>query len=203
MIEHIHWLGHGSFYIEGCPSIFINPWRVTQPSSLPADFILISDDHYHHFSPGDIAKLRGPNTRLIAHERAARELEDCLALRPWQSLTFGRLCVKGVPAYLLSKHGLKPASPSLGFILSLNFYDIYYAGLTSFIPEMASLRPDIAILPVNSDLAMSPAEAADAVRQMRPRWVFPSHWSLATRVDAYRFEREVGADAQVLLPALR
>ena len=57
MIDRIQWLGHGSFAVQGLPLIYINPWRITRDSP-PADIILISHDHYDHFSPADIEKLR-------------------------------------------------------------------------------------------------------------------------------------------------
>lgn len=61
MLEQIQWLGHGSFVIEGSPTIYINPWRLGQRSEA-ADIILISHAHYVHFSPADIAKISHPST---------------------------------------------------------------------------------------------------------------------------------------------
>jgi L-ascorbate metabolism protein UlaG (beta-lactamase superfamily) len=202
MIEQIQWLGHGSFAILSEPLIYINPWRVTQVTR-PADIILISHDHYEYCSQADITKLRGPKTQVIAHQSAAAQIENCTVLRPWQSIAAGRACIKGVPAYSL-RHG--STDDGLGFVISLNYFDIYYAGHSGVIPEMTSLRPDIAILPIDGNGTLTASEAAQVTSQMRPRWVIPCNWGFnasgTNRVDAQIFAREVGSAAQVVLPEL-
>lgn len=207
MIERIRWLGHGSFAIDGPPLIYINPWRVTRGEQ-PADIILVSHDHYDHFSIADIQKLRGPNTVLIGNDRVAQEIDNCVVLRPWQSHTFERACIKAVPAYSLTDPRHPESDGGLGFVISLNYYDIYYAGDTQAIPEMSCIHPDIAILPIDGKGTLTVSEAAEVVRQMRPRWVIPSNWGApsgsATWLEAQRFAGEVAADAEVvLLPAMQ
>lgn len=203
MINNIQWLGHGSFLIDGAPpSIYVNPWRVGRPSR-PADIILIGDHHYESCSPGDIARLRGEHTQIIATERAAREIGECTILRPWQSLTIGRTCVKAIPAYQPGR-GSATTADALGFVISVHFYDIYYAGSSGLTDEMKALKPDVAILPINSDSGMTAEEAAQAISLMQPRWAIPSHWNPASnRLEASRFERMVNSLApsvQVMLP---
>lgn len=202
MIEQLRWLGHGSFVIDGPPQIYINPWRVTR-NERKADIILISSDQYDHFSTADIEKLRGPETKIIGSERIAREIEGCIVLRPWQSLSIDRVCIKAVPAY--SPNGYRhPASEGgLGFVISMNFYDLYYAGDTQAIPDMACIHPDVAILPIDGNGTLTVAEAAEVTKQMRPKWVIPCNWGTigagATRLDAQRFVSEVENVAEVLL----
>jgi len=201
MIDQIRWLGHGSFAIDGPPLIYINPWRVTR-GDRPADIILISHDHYDHFSTADVEKLRCPDTLIIGNERIAQEVEGCRVLRPWQSLSIDRVCIKAVPAYSPNDFRHPLTDGGLGFIISLNFYDIYYAGDTQAIPEMACIHPDIAILPIDGNGTLSVTEAAQVAKQMRPRWVIPCNWgasSAATRLEAQMFQGEVAADSEVLL----
>lgn len=201
MIDRIRWLGHGSFAIDGPPLIYINPWRVAK-GDRPADIILISHDHYDHFSTADVEKLRCPDTLIIGNERIAREVEGCRVLRPWQSLSIDRVCIKAVPAYSPNDFRHPLTDGGLGFIISLNFYDIYYAGDTQAIPEMACIHPDIAILPIDGNGTLSVTEAAQVARQMRPRWVIPCNWgtfSGATWLEAQMFQNEVAKESEVLL----
>jgi L-ascorbate metabolism protein UlaG (beta-lactamase superfamily) len=202
MIDRIHWLGHGSFIIQGSPLIYINPWRVVR-SIQPADIILISHDHYDHCSLADIEKLRGPQTKIIANERAAREIDGCTVLRAWQSVTADRVCIKAVPAYSPNDWRHPVSDGGLGFVISMNLYDIYYAGDTQLIPEMASLRPDIAILPIDGHGTMNTEDAVQAVRQMRPRWVIPGNWGTgsegASRLDAMAFKRQAEPFTEVVI----
>lgn len=200
MIDQIQWLGHGSFAILGSPLIYINPWRVTRATH-PADVILLGHDHYEYCSPADIAKLRGPDTQVIGSDRVAQQIEGCQVLRPWQSISIGRACIKGIPAYSADKGS--PDSGSLGFVISINYFDIYYAGHTGVTPEMGTLHPDIAILPINGGDTLTASEAAQVTAQMQPKWVIPCNWGFSAsgtnRVDASIFAREVGSRAQVML----
>lgn len=203
MIDNIHWQGHGSFTIQGPPLIYINPWRVVR-SVFHADIILIGHDHYEHCSLADIDKLRGETTQIITNELVARQIEGCTVLRPWQSISFDRASIKAVPAYHPTDVRHPPDTGGLGFIISLNYYDIYYAGDTGAIDEMNKIRPDIAILPIDNNGTMSPEEAADVVRKMRPRWAIPSNWGTiaggASSADAQTFKKAVGDYAEVIIP---
>ena len=203
MIDRIRWLGHGSFVIQGPPLIYINPWRVVRDVFLP-DVILIGHDHYAHCSPADIQKLRSAATLVFANESVAQEIEGCAVLRPWQSITVDRARITGIPAYSPHDPRHPVSAGGLGFLISLNLYDIYYAGDTQKIPEMERIRPDIAILPIDGNGTLTIAEAVEVVQAMRPRWVFPSNWGgsgdTATPLDAQAFKTAVGLLAQVILP---
>ncbi len=200
MIERIEWLGHASFRIQGLPLIYIDPWRVTR-NAFHADIILVTHDHYDHCSPADVEKLRGPNTVVVTNHMAASVLGEVTVLRPWQVLNVDRASIKAVPAY--NSHHPKEFE-GLGFVISLDHYDIYYAGDTDLIPEMSMVRPDIAILPIGGRQTMGVEDAVEAVRRLRPRWVIPSHWGSpaegGTALDVRLFTEQVADMAQVLTP---
>lgn len=203
MIEHIHWLGHGSFYIDYSPGIYICPWRVVQPEK-PAGIILIGHDHYDHCSVADISKIRHETTSIIGNKKVQEQLPDITVLRPWQSITVQGVNIKTLPAY--SPDGLQHPreDAGLGFVISLKYYDIYYAGDSGLIPEMERISPDIAILPIDDDGTMSIEEAVEAVDRLRPRWVYPANWGATgegvTLVEAREFQHLVGGRSQVILP---
>lgn len=202
MIDRIQWLGHGSFVIQGPPIIYINPWRVAR-NVFHADVILISHEHFEHCSMADVEKLRGPDTLVIGSERVAREIPDCTVLRPWQSLSIDRASFKAVPAYSPNDWRHPITDGGLGFIISLNLYDIYYAGDTQIIPEMARIRPDIAILPIDGRGTLSVEDAVEVVKEMRPRWVIPSNWGSldgGSRVDVLTLREQLRDLAEVLVP---
>jgi L-ascorbate metabolism protein UlaG (beta-lactamase superfamily) len=201
MINQIQWLSHGSFFIHGPPLIYINPLRVTR-TTFHADVILISHHHNEHFSLADINKMRGEQTRIFGNETVAREIEGCELLRPWQSVVIERAGIKAVPAYSPSGWQHPLADGGLGFVISLNYYDIYYAGDTQIIPEMAHIRPDIAILPIDGNGTLTVNEAAEVVKQMRPRWVIPCNWGAANQADIRLFKQQVSGRAEVVLPPL-
>ncbi|GIL08638.1 MAG: MBL fold metallo-hydrolase [Chloroflexota bacterium] len=203
MIDRIQWLGHSSFMIQGPPLIYIDPWRVAR-SAFHADIILISSNLYDRCSLADIDKLRGPETLVIGSETVAQQVENCTVLRPWQSLTVDRAAIKAVPACTSDAWG-QPIVSGLGFVISINLYDIYYAGPTQITPEMDTLRPDIAILPIDGRGTLNVADAAQVIRQMRPRWVFPANWGVygegAARSDALALQRLTAGQTEVVIRA--
>jgi len=203
MIDNIQWLGHGSFVIQSDPLIYINPWRITRKVFHP-DVILIGHEHHQHFSIPDIEKLRGAETKIIGNQAIVEQLPEATLLRHWNIINIGKASIKAIPAYSPNspKHPLEAGG--LGFVISLNFYDIYYAGDTQIIPEMSRLHPDIAILPIDGNGTLTVEEAVETVQLMRPRWVIPSNWGYpsdgASLVEAQRFKRLIGDSATVIIP---
>ena len=204
MIEKIKWLGHGSFIIEDSPLIYINPWRVTVNDDRTADIILVGHEHYEHCSPADINKIKNNETLIISNEKVAEQINNCTILRPWHSLTQNKTSIKAIPAYSPDNLQHPKNAGGLGFIISINYYDIYYAGDTGIIPEMDRIRPDIAILPIDNNGTLSIDEAVEVVKKMRPRWVFPSNWgtthSKITKREVEEFKEAVGERAEVIIP---
>lgn len=204
VIDNIHWLGHGSFRIDAEYCIYIDPWRVVRTDK-HADIILISHEHYDHCSVADIQKLRNADSVIIGNDLVAEQVPGTQIIRAWQSMTIGRVSIKAIPAY--APNGLQhPLSAGgLGFVISADYYDIYYAGDTRRIPEMHRIRPDIAILPIDGRDTMTVDEAVAATEVLAPRWVIPCNWGTrgegATRVDAHDFKSKVDGRTQVVVPA--
>ncbi|MFZ4813538.1 MAG: MBL fold metallo-hydrolase [Phototrophicaceae bacterium] len=203
MIDCIDWLGYGSFLIRGARNIYINPWRISQ-RPVPADIILISHDHHEHYSPADIAKLRTPQTTIITNQRVAEEIEGAMVLRAWQSVAFDGVNVKAVPAYSTRSTLHRPEEGGLGFVISMKFYDIYYAGDTEIIPEMERIHPDIAILPIDGNGTLSIDDAVTVTQRLHPRWVMPSNWGTrlpgATPLDILKLRDAIGTMSEVVVP---
>jgi L-ascorbate metabolism protein UlaG (beta-lactamase superfamily) len=67
----------------------------------------------------------------------------------------------------------------LGFIVTLEGVRLYHAGDTDFIPEMWSLKVDIALLPVSGFEVMTAVEAAQAALALQPQVAIPMHYGPA------------------------
>ena len=201
MIDQIQWLGHGGFFIQGPPLIYINPSLVTRNTFL-ADVILVGHHHDEHFSVASINKLRGPQTRILTNEYLTREIEGSQIIRPWQSIVVDRAGIKAIPAYSPNSLLHPQSDGGLGFVISVNYYDIYYAGDTQIIPEMSTIHPDIAILPIDGRGTLTVDDAVEVVKMMRPRWVIPCNWGIATQADARLFKKAVSGRAEVILPQI-
>ena len=203
MIEHIKWLGHGSFLIQEPLIIYINPWRIVRSAFL-ADIILVSHDHYEHCSVADIQKVMGEETKIIGNDNVKAQLPSTFTLRYWQSMTIEPVNILAVPAYSPNDYRHPLEDKGLGFVISANYYDIYYAGDTQIIPEMQHIHPDIAILPIDSNGTLGIDEAVEVVKIMQPKWVIPSNWGNrnegATHFDVQEFTTKIGARTKVIIP---
>lgn len=206
MLETIHWLGHASFRIDAELCIYIDPWRLGA-NSPPADAILITHEHFDHFSITDIERIAKPHTTIITNQRVVDLLDDdyqTIALRPWQSVNLSSINIKALPAYTLDGNHPAPRE-DLGFVLAINSHDIYYAGDTDFVPDLRQIQCDIAILPVSAkEGLMTIAEVVDFVKTLKPLKVIPSHYGTSeggTLLDAKALETALAGIADVVLSA--
>ena len=104
------------------------------------------------------------------------------------------LTIEAVPAYNTNKKFHPKSDGKIGFVFSINGRRIYHAGDTDMIPEMESIGPDIALVPVSGTYVMNAEEAADAVNDLiRPKKVaIPMHYNaiVGTEEDAKKFKTE-------------
>ncbi|MER3407921.1 MAG: Zn-dependent hydrolase, partial [Nitrososphaera sp.] len=87
------------------------------------------------------------------------------------------------------------ADRKVGFVVTLNGLRIYHAGDTDEIPEMAQVKPDVALVPVSGTYVMTADEAARAVNEkIKPRMLaIPMHYAsiVGSEKDAERFKQLV------------
>ena len=207
MIENIHWLGHDSFRLDGSSTVYIDPWKLSADAP-PADLVLVTHDHYDHFSPDDIARVSTPRTTLIGPASVTAEVDGVAAvtLCAGETATVGGVTVAAVAAYNVDKFRqpgevFHPrAAGGLGYIVELDGRRIYHAGDTDAIPEMRDVRCDVALLPVSGTYVMTAAEAAEACRMISAAAVVPMHFGdiVGTAADAARFEGLCGIPVTVL-----
>jgi len=202
LIERIEWQGHGSFAIKGSPAIQIAPWRVVKREA-PPDLILIGHDHYDHCSPADVEKIRGEGTVIIGNESVARAISGTTVLREWHSIRVNQASVKAVPAFAPGDPRHPPEAGGLGFVISLDYFDIYYVGDSKIVPGMERLSPDIVLLPIDGYGRLSADEALHLIDTLQPRWAIPYNWGgageEATHLDAQSFKSRAGDQTEVLL----
>src|SRR5205823_14789357 len=73
LVDAVEWLGHSGFRIRaGRSFVYIDPYRVGDGPE--ADLILITHDHYDHFSPQDVDRLAGRRTAFIAPAAVAERV---------------------------------------------------------------------------------------------------------------------------------
>ncbi|HEV2119998.1 MAG TPA: MBL fold metallo-hydrolase [Candidatus Bathyarchaeia archaeon] len=208
----ISWLGHDSFRIKNGKTVIVDPFKI-RPIPDKADIILISHEHFDHLSLDDIKKVSSEKTIVVTISACKKELsgvgvKEVKAVKPGDKVVLGDIVIEAVPAYNLNKFREpgKPFHPKedgkVGFILSIKGVRIYHAGDTDPIPEMKGFKADVALLPVSGTYVMTPDEAAEAARMIKPRLAIPMHYGtiVGSEKDAEKFKQLSPCPVQILKP---
>ena len=207
MLENIHWLGHDTFRLDGSSTIYIDPWKLPA-GARPADLILVTHDHFDHFSAADIASIGSAGTTLIGPAAVTDQTSGLttVTLAPGEAATVGGVTVTAVPAYNLDKFR-GPGEPYhpreagyLGYVVEMDGLRVYHAGDTDAIPEMSDVRCNVALLPVGGTYTMTADEAAAACDALGAATAVPMHFAdlVGTQADAERFRELCGIPVTIL-----
>ena len=154
----------------------------TDYSKFPkADVILVTHEHFDHFDRDTITTLRKDGTQIIANPAVQKMLGFGTALTNGESHALAKgIALEAVPAYNTTPGHTQfhPKGRDNGYVLTINGLRIYIAGDTEDIPEMTKLKDiDIAFLPCNQPYTMTPEQVAKAARTIKPKVLFPYHYS--------------------------
>lgn len=183
LVKSIHWLGHDSFRIEAEGLvIYIDPYLLPAGDLPKADLVLVTHHHGDHCSPDDVARVQSADTAILTIPDAAAKLKgNILKVKPNEKHQVKGITVETVPAYNTNKFRSPgnlfhpPQSQHVGFVLTLEGLRLYHTGDSDHIPEMATVRADIALLPVSGIYVMTAEEAARAAADINPQIAIPMH----------------------------
>ena len=203
-MDDLHWLGHDGFMITGEKTVYIDPHDVGEGRP-KADVILITHEHYDHCSVRDIMSIAAEGTDLLITPDCQSKVTDfpgrVTLVEPDREYAVKGIVVRTVRAYNKDKKFHPKENDWVGYIVEMNGKRYYHAGDTDFIPEMEQIRNiDVAMLPVSGTYVMTPEEAAEAARAIRPKVAVPMHWGslIATKDDAERFMQAYGGKTLIM-----
>jgi L-ascorbate metabolism protein UlaG (beta-lactamase superfamily) len=195
MIDNIVWLGHDAIRIEGSKTVYIDPWQIAAGAP-PADLILVTHDHFDHFSKDDVRRLSTPETVLVGPAEVTEQHDgETRPVAPGDTVVIDGVTVTAVPAYNVDKFKapgqvFHPRSDGkVGFVVDMDGRRYYHAGDTDCIPDMATIEVDVAFLPVSGTYVMTAEEAAEACGTIGATVVVPMHYGtiVGSIDDAQRF----------------
>ncbi len=154
----------------------------TDYSKFPkADVILVTHEHFDHFDRGAIAALKKDGTQVFANPAVQKMLGFGTALTNGEQRVIAKsIKLDAVPAYNTTPGHTQfhPKGRDNGYVLTMGGLRIYIAGDTEDIPEMANMKDiDVAFLPCNQPYTMTPEQVAKAARTIKPKVLFPYHYS--------------------------
>ncbi len=179
--------------------IYIDPFRMNEEPH-DADYILITHDHYDHFSPEDIRKICKESSIMVVPEKmenAAGDLTDDVdmiyTVSPDMHKKIGELEFETIPAYNNSKPFHPKNAEWVGYILNVNGKRIYIAGDTDITEDNEKVECDIALIPIGGTYTMNAVQAAQLINVIKPETAIPTHYGsvVGSPGDADEFRRRV------------
>jgi L-ascorbate metabolism protein UlaG (beta-lactamase superfamily) len=176
-------IGHGTLMLEaGKKVIHIDPVTMAADYSLlpKGDIILITHEHGDHLDLKAISQISQPTTKIIVSQSCSGKVEKAVVFKNGDGQSFDEITINAVPAYnIVNQRNGNPYHPKgngNGYVISWGGKQIYVAGDTENIPEMADLKNiDIAFLPMNLPYTMTPQMVADGARSFMPKILYPYH----------------------------
>lgn len=199
----IHPVYHASLVLSwNGRMIYIDPADVTARfNGLPrADLILLTHAHSDHYTAGTVTAVKGTNAVIVAPPSIQSIMPAALksittALPNGASTNLLGIGIEAVPAYNLTS-SYHPKGTGNGYVLTIGGKRLYVSGDTEDIPEMRALRDvDVAFVCMNLPYTMTVAKAVSAVREFRPRVVYPYHYS--TESNATQFKQQMAVEPSV------
>lgn len=201
----IHPIDHATFALDWKGTIvYVDPvGGAKRFEGLPRpNLILITDIHGDHLDVATLSAIATEKTELVAPEAVTEKLPEALQKRTTTlnngaaKLLLG-VRIEAIPMYNLTPDRLKFHSKGRGngYLLTIGGTRFYISGDTEDIPEMRALKNiDVAFVCMNLPYTMTVEQAASAVREFKPRVVYPYHYRES---DIEKFAKLVGTESGI------
>jgi L-ascorbate metabolism protein UlaG (beta-lactamase superfamily) len=196
-------LNHATFTMEwNGKRIFVDPVGGGQRFQGTPDVILVTDIHGDHLNADTLKAITKDKTKIIAPPAVAEQIPAELKSRVvvianGDKKDVNGISIEAVPMYNLTPDRLKFHSKGRGngYVLTLGGKRIYISGDTEDIPEMRALKNiDVAFVCMNLPYTMTVEQAARAVKEFKPKIVYPYHYRGS---DTENFKKLVGEDSGI------
>lgn len=210
-LNHITVNVQSSIRIAGSKILYFDPFQIAVASH-DADVIFITHEHYDHFEPESIEKIKKENTVLIAPESMKKKVlsesgipsDKCVFYNPNETHELEGIVIETIPAY----NKLKPFHPKgkkwQGYVVKMDDVRYYVAGDTDVNEDIQKVECDVALIPIGGHYTMDKKQAADYIAALKPKAVIPTHYGsiIGKPSDGDDFRNTLGAmdkDIQVEL----
>ena len=198
-----------SIRIEGSKILYFDPFKI-ESDRHDADLIFITHEHYDHFEPESIMKLKKENTILVAPESMKKQVlstqgltsDNCVFYNPNETHEQGDITIETIPAY----NKLKPFHPKSkkwqGYVVKMDDVRYYVAGDTDVNEDIKKVQCDVAMIPIGGHFTMDRKQAAEYIVGLKPKAVIPTHYGsiVGDKADGQAFKADVERmDGEILV----
>ncbi|MBR5046709.1 MAG: MBL fold metallo-hydrolase [Eubacterium sp.] len=207
MYEEVQVLAHSSIRIKNGMTVYFDPFHVKEEYH-DADIIFVTHNHFDHYSPEDIAKVKNKTSVLVCPSA----MEACLLssgigdeyielVEPGDSLEINDVRIDVVPAYNVGKAFHPRENRWVGYIVTMNGTRYYVAGDTDSNADVMQVHCDVALLPVGGTYTMTAEEAAKLAVKIQPEVAIPTHYGdiVGDPQDGARFIEALGGQVPGVL----
>lgn len=199
-----------SIRIAGEKIIYFDPFEISEENH-DADIIFITHEHFDHFQPESIAKVKKDETVIVAPASMEKQIKaesGVLNIEVYEPGTIHEIAgtnIETVPAYNKLKPFHMKNKKWLGYIVAMNGLRYYIAGDTDVNDDILKVNCDVALIPVGGKFTMDKKQAAEYVTKIKPKAVIPTHYGqiVGTPADGNDFKGLAEAANDEILVELR
>lgn len=154
MLENIKVLRHSSIMFNKGKIIYIDPFKIDKNYN-NADIIMITHNHYDHYSEVDVQKVRKENTVIVVPTDLAEAVtkigfgkQNTLVVEPNKKYSIENIKIETIPSYNVNKQFHPKSNNWVGYIIEIDGVSYYIAGDTDITYENKKVNCDVAFVPV-------------------------------------------------------
>ena len=199
MLKGIEINCHSSIKISKEKIIYVDPFKIKKDKN-DADIVLVTHDHYDHFSPEDIEKIINNETIIVAPKTAKSlsKMRNTVLVEPNNVYEVKGIKIETIPAYNVNKQFHQKDNQWVGYIIEIDKTRYYIAGDTDVTPENKQVNCDVAFIPVGGTYTMNYTEAAELANAIKPKIVVPTHYGdiVGEKDDGEKFKKLLNGNIQ-------
>lgn len=167
-------LGHASVKLSEEKIIYVDPFNINEEMH-DADIIFITHDHYDHYDPKSIEKVRKDSTKIVV-PMCLKDKEYNLLVEGYRLYEIDGVKFQSIHAYNINKQFHPSEKMYVGYNILLEDKYYYIMGDTDRTPEVDMVKTNVCFVPIGGTYTMDVNEAIEYINDLKPEMAIPIHY---------------------------